>query len=202
LPKPAPRSAPLHVRVDAHDHRQLVEGWQVASCPPDAHADPTTLEELNWLPARVPGTAAGALRDAGRWRPGDERDLDSEDWWFRTRFDAHPAGEGEELALQLGGIATVAEVFLNGVKLLASDSMFASHSLDVGAELTAENELAIRCRALAPMLRERRKPRARWRTSFARCCWAAPRASPRSPPRWARGGPWSSCAAASSPWSS
>src|SRR6202035_3013936 len=104
LPKPAPRSTPLRVRVDAHDHRQLVEGWQVASCPPDAHGDPTTLEELNWLPARVPGTAAGALRDAGRWRPGDERDLDSEDWWFRTRFDADPAGEGEELALQLDGI--------------------------------------------------------------------------------------------------
>jgi beta-mannosidase len=42
--------------------------------------------------------------------------------------------------------------------------MFASHSLDVGSALLAHNELAIRCRALAPLLRPRRRPRARWRT--------------------------------------
>ena len=42
--------------------------------------------------------------------------------------------------------------------------MFASHSVDVGRRLQATNELAIRCRALAPMLATPRKPRARWRT--------------------------------------
>jgi beta-mannosidase len=164
LPDPAPRAAPAHIRVDAHDELELSEGWQAASCPPGAHADPAELEELAWLPARVPGTAAGALRDAGRWRPGDERDLDSEDWWFRTRFRAGPAAPGEEVVLELAGIATVAEVFLNGEQVLASETMFAAHTIDAGALLRDENELAIRCRALAPLLEQARKPRARWRT--------------------------------------
>jgi beta-mannosidase len=142
----------------------LCDGWQAAACRPSDHTDPATLEELTWLPARVPGTAAGALRDAGCWHPGDPGDLDAEDWWFRTRFHAPPAESGEEVTLELDGVATVAEIFLNGRQLLASNTMFASYALDVGVLLVGDNELAIRCRALAPLLRERRKPRARWRT--------------------------------------
>ena len=74
----------------------LSEGWEAASCPPDTHTDATALDGLTWLPARVPGTAAGALRDAGRWRPGDpsDLDLDAEDWWFRTSFDAAAGRSG------------------------------------------------------------------------------------------------------------
>ncbi len=68
--------------------------------------------------------------------------------------------------LGLEGIATVAEVHLNGERLLESDSMFAAHELDVSARLTGENELAIRCCALSPLLRVRRRPRARWRSQL------------------------------------
>jgi beta-mannosidase len=163
-PEPARRAALAGVRVEGHEELALEEGWQAAPCAPDARLDPADLDGLDWLPARVPGTAAAALRDAGRWRPGDGGDLDAEDWWFRTRFHAAPAGAGEELRLELGGIATVCEVFLNGARVLCSESMFESHSLDVGALVRDENELAIRCQALAPKLAQRRKPRARWRT--------------------------------------
>ncbi|HWG07945.1 MAG TPA: hypothetical protein VN672_02950 [Solirubrobacteraceae bacterium] len=145
----------------------LEEDWELAACPPDAHADPSKLEQLDWMPARVPGTVAGALRDAGRWRPGDGRDLDAEDWWFRTRFRSSPAGPDEQVVLALDGLATVSEVFLNGVQVLGSQSMFAAHEVDVGARLQEQNELAIHCRALAPLLAVRRKPRARWRTKLA-----------------------------------
>jgi beta-mannosidase len=150
--------------VEGHDELALEDGWEAADCPPDAYTDPSALGRLEWLPARVPGTAAAVLHAAGRWRPGDHSDLDARDWWFRTRFHAPPVSAGEEVALELGGVATIAEVFLNGAKLLDSDSMFAAHTLDAGPLLREENELAIRCRALAPLLRERRKPRARWRT--------------------------------------
>ena len=69
------------------------------------------------------------------------------------------------MLLALDGIATVAEVYLNGELVLESDSMFAEHRLDVGAQLRgAGNELAVCCRALGPRLKERRRPRARWRT--------------------------------------
>jgi beta-mannosidase len=142
----------------------LDDGWETAACSPDAHTHPGTLDELAWLPARVPGTAAGALRDAGQWRPGDSNDFDAEDWWFRTSFHAPAAVDGEEVVLELDGVATVAEIFLNGAKLITSDTMFATYALDVGALLIGENELAIRCRTLAPLLRQSRKPRARWRT--------------------------------------
>ncbi len=144
--------------------RELSTGWELASTGPDACTGPSGLDALEWLPAQVPGTAAAALRAAGLWRPGDERDFDSEDWWLRTRFEAEPAADGEEAALVLDGIATVAEVYLNGERVLESDSMFAAHRVDVGGRLRGENELAIRCRALAPLLRVSRRPRARWRT--------------------------------------
>ncbi len=62
---------------------------------------------------------------------GEHLDFDAEDWWFRTSFDAEPAADGEEVMLRLDGIATVAEVYLNGERVLESDSMFAAHALDV-----------------------------------------------------------------------
>jgi beta-mannosidase len=161
-----PQAAPprTRVRVQGHEVRQLSDGWRAACTPPGLSSDPATLDAQSWFPARVPGTAAAALRDAGVWHHGSERDFDAEDWWFRTRFDAPAAGEGEEVVLRLDGIATVAEVFLNGELVLESDSMFQAHVLDVGTLLRGENELTIRCRALAPLLGERRRPRARWRS--------------------------------------
>ncbi|HYB23062.1 MAG TPA: hypothetical protein VED41_04645, partial [Solirubrobacteraceae bacterium] len=145
----------------------LAQGWQAASAPAASEPD---LDELEWLTASVPGTAAGALRDAGRWQPGEDHDFDAEDWWFRTSFAAEQAAEDEEVSLHLDGIATVAEVRLNGELVLESDSMFASHTLAVDRRLlasgngAARNELTIRCRALAPLLAQSRRPRARWRT--------------------------------------
>jgi beta-mannosidase len=135
----------------------LDEGWEAAAAAPGA--DPG-----DWLPARVPGTAAGALRDAGLWRPGESRDLDAEDWWFRARFGRPQPGE---TLLRLRGVATVAEIRLNGALLLESRSMFLEHEVDVGSLLADDNELTIRCRALRPLLDGRRSPRARWRTRIA-----------------------------------
>ena len=115
----------------------------------------------------MPGTAAGALRDAGLWDFGSERDFDAEDWWFRTEFEAAPAAAGELVLLRLDGVATVHEVFLNGERIGGGESMFAAASIDVGTALReGANELAIRCLALAPRLGAKRKPRARWRTKL------------------------------------
>jgi beta-mannosidase len=137
----------------------LSDGWEVAPSPPGGCAGPTEVDGLAWRAARVPGTVAGALGEdtAGR-------DLDAEDWWFRCRFDAEPAADGEEVVLALGGLATVTEVYLNGRLVLESESMFAAHAVDVSRRLRGANELVICCRALAPRLAQARKPRARWRT--------------------------------------
>jgi beta-mannosidase len=161
---PPSRAPGARAQVEGHELLALADGWQTASSEPDAHADPSTIAGLDWIAACVPGTAAGALRDAGIWRHGDSRDFDAADWWFRTSFAAQPLAAGEAAHLCLDGIATVAEVFLNGELVLESDSMFAAHALDVTERLRDRNELAIRCRALGPLLAVRRRPRARWRT--------------------------------------
>ena len=160
--------APDQVRVEGHERLDLIDGWRVAACPPDACASPAEADGLGWLPAQVPGTAAGALRGAGSWSFDAERDFDAEDWWFRTEFEAAPAGAAEVVLLRLDGVATVHEVFLNGERVGGGESMFAPASIDVGDALRdGPNELAIRCRALAGQLGARRKPRARWRTRLA-----------------------------------
>lgn len=141
--------------------RQLSDGWELAGTAPGAHPGPDGLDTLEWVPARVPGTVAGALRRAGRAQPDD---LDDRDWWFRTAFAQEPVGEGEAVTLRLEGLATLAEVYLNGALVLEGESMFTAHEVDVGDHLQAENELLICCRALTPRLAVRRRPRARWRT--------------------------------------
>ncbi len=149
--------APTVVRLDT--------GWTAASTPPGAAASAADLDAEAWLEARVPGTAAAVLEGAGLPLDGD---LDAEDWWFRVSFKASPAGDGEEVLLHLDGVATVAEVLLNGESILTSESMFAEHAVDVSGRLAGENELVISCRALEPLLAERRKPRARWRTRLVK----------------------------------
>lgn len=141
--------------------RELTDGWEVAGAEPGACPGPGDLDGLRWRAARVPGTVAAALADAGA---DPARDLDAHDWWFRTRFDAPAMQAGEQAVLHLDGIATIADVHLNGSSILRSESMFEVHAIDVGSRLRASNELSIRCHALAPLLRGRRKPRARWRT--------------------------------------
>ena len=151
-------------RVQGHEVRRLSDEWEAAATAPGECPSATALQALSWRPAAVPGTAAAALRCAGVWKLGEPYDFDAEDWWFRTSFDGAPADADEEVMLCLGGIATVAEVYLNGERILTSSSMFESHTIDVGERLRDANELAICCRALAPLLRQRRRPRARWRT--------------------------------------
>ena len=118
--------------------------------------------------AAVPGTAASALRDLGRWTWGDDDQglLDGSDWWYRCRFDA-PEGPLEgPWQLDLDGLATVADVWLNDEHLLHSENMWVAHQLRV-ERLEAHNMLLLRFAALAPLL-ARRRPRPRWRSLLLR----------------------------------
>ena len=72
--------SPWRHRVDGHDIEPLDHGWQAAVTDGS--------DALTWWPARVPGTAAGVLREAGL---GPDRDLDGQEWSFRTTFEGSPA---------------------------------------------------------------------------------------------------------------
>lgn len=140
-------------RVEVNRRTALGSGWEVAAAP--AGTPREAIDSLDWLPTQ-PGTAAGALRAAGRWDFSQLRVFDAEDWWWRVRFSA----EAGAAVLGFNGLATLAEVWLDGDLILTSDNMFRSHEVPV--TLRGEHELVIRCRALASELAKRR-PRPRWR---------------------------------------
>jgi beta-mannosidase len=156
-PPRLPDGAALAVEVIA------LADWQAAGVPPGFTDHRLDGLEPELLPCPVPGTAAAALLGAGLWPAGGQRDLDAEDWWFRCRFDADPAPAGEETALRLEGVATLADVWLNGEHVLSSQDMHDAHEIVVDDALAGANELVIGCRALAPALGAKR-PRPRWRT--------------------------------------
>jgi beta-mannosidase len=131
--------------------------WSCRPTPVDAVTTPGALDDDGWVPATVPGTAAGAWCDAGRWAVPDAHDFDAEDWWFRTPV----TGLAGPQVLRLDGLATVAEVWWNGALVLRSDSMFQPHRVPV--EATGDDELAIRFLALRPIVTAKH-PRGRWRT--------------------------------------
>src|SRR3954453_4071933 len=108
----------------------------------------------DWIDADVPGTVGDVV--------GGE-DLDEHDWVFRATFEADDPGAAW---LHLGGIATHADVALNGEHVLSTQSMFVAHDVPIDLRERA-NELTITCHALAPLLARPRKPRARWRTRLA-----------------------------------
>jgi beta-mannosidase len=140
---------------------ELRDGWQVAACAPGEHAQAASIASLEWCPAQVPGTVAGPFG----WDT-DPASVDGRDWWYRCAFEAAAAGPDEELALRFEGLATLAEVYLNGRLVLESESMFEVSQLDVGSLVEPLNELAICFRALAPRIAESRRPRARWRSTL------------------------------------
>jgi beta-mannosidase len=153
----------------ASSHEELPLGaWQLAA-PAAPLVDPARLAaaDLPWVPAEVPGTAAGTLRRAGApVDPEDGAALDGRELWWRCRFDGDGGPPGSRV-LRLEGLATLCDAWLNGAHLLRSESMFAAHALDVSARLAGENELLLRFAPLDEALRGRR-PRPRWKTGFAR----------------------------------
>jgi len=136
--------------------------WECVATPPGERAGPEELAgtDLRWTAAAVPGTVASARRDGGLPEPSLD-DLDGQDWWFRCRFDGPVAPPVDGWVLRSGGLATLADVWLNGDHLLRSESMFATHRVPV-ASVGPHNELWLRCAALTPVLR-RRWPRPRWK---------------------------------------
>jgi beta-mannosidase len=142
----------------AADIRPLEQGWTLLVTEAGGHTDPSQIHRpAARIPATVPGTVAGALCDAGlfdRHKPHPLHDKDA--WYFRSLEGEAPG----PTVLRFEGLATIAEIYVNGVLKATSDSMF--ESLDVAVELSGHDDLAICFRALQPHL-DKRGPRARWR---------------------------------------
>ncbi|MDB6087231.1 MAG: beta-mannosidase [Gammaproteobacteria bacterium] len=150
----------------------LTAGWELCSAPAGAYDGPEALTRapVEWLAAQAPSTVADCLRAANLWSlDSPARRFDAEEWWYRLRFGPPPRGLEDPtgaaaFATVLGfdGLATVADVWLNGKPLLSSDNMFLAHELPLEEPLEDQNELVIRFRALDRLL-EARRPRPKWR---------------------------------------
>lgn len=159
-PTPTPAEAEVHGSpADSLWPQRLDTGWQCISTPPGACASPADLPAdlaaQGWLAAPVPGTIASARRAAGQFDVTHPAPLAFDDHWYRLTLN----GIGRR-RLRLHGLATLAEVWVDGVKRLDSDSMFVAHDLDI--ELNGSTTLALCFRSLTPALAAKRS-RARWR---------------------------------------
>ncbi|MBP2291543.1 glycoside hydrolase family 2 protein [Azospirillum rugosum] len=136
------------VSVSGRAATSLSDGWEMR-----------VGEDGEWIQAVVPGTAAQALRDAGLLSLDRPPPLHDRDVVYRRRL----AGEGAR-RLRFHGLATIAEVSLDGERILASDSMFEAQEVPV--TLRGEHDLTILFRALNPVLKAQRG-RGRWPVRLA-----------------------------------
>lgn len=140
------------------DIRPLEQGWTLLLCEPGTFEGPDSINRaLARLSAPVPGTVAQALHAAGLFDPANPTPLHGKEAWYFRPLQGEAPGPA---VLRFEGLATLADVYLNGTLVLTSESMFESH--DVAITLSGEDELAICFRAMTPHL-EKRGPRAKWR---------------------------------------
>ena len=155
------------VPVDSRcqEDRLLTAGWQFALLPPGRASTLAELGEAasSWIEATVPGTALADLFASGQANFDRHPAIDEFDIWYRCRFGAETAEAADRRLLIFDGLATLAEVWLNGVRLLESSNMYLQHSVEVTSYLRNQNELLIRFSSLTSALKTRR-PRPRWRT--------------------------------------
>jgi beta-mannosidase len=130
----------------------LDHGWEFAETTAG-----TARPEDGWRPARVPQTAASALGMTF----DTARDLDRSDFWWRKRIARGETGD----VLRFEGLATLADVWIDGEHTLRSESMFVEHAIDVARTLREGSELVMRFSSLAHAL-EARRARPRWRATI------------------------------------
>lgn len=109
--------------------------WNDAKVPGTIHQD---LLNHN----RIPNPFYGMNEEAVQW-------VENEDWMYRTSFVVTEEQLNRDAAvLELDGLDTYADVFLNGALILRSDNMFVGHKVPVKSVLRkGENSLLIRFRS-------------------------------------------------------
>ena len=109
--------------------------WSDAKVPGTVHQD---LLNHN----RIPNPFYGMNEEAVQW-------VENEDWMYRTSFvvDEHQLSR-DAAVLEMDGLDTYADVFLNGALILRSDNMFVGHKVQVKPVLRkGVNRLLVRFRS-------------------------------------------------------
>lgn len=109
--------------------------WSDAKVPGTVHQD---LLNHN----RIPNPFYGMNEEAVQW-------VENEDWMYRTSFVVDEQQLSRDAAvLEMDGLDTYADVFLNGALILRSDNMFVGHKVQVKPVLRkGVNQLLVRFRS-------------------------------------------------------
>lgn len=109
--------------------------WSDAKVPGTVHQD---LLNHN----RIPNPFYGMNEEAVQW-------VENEDWMYRTSFVVDEQQLSRDATvLELDGLDTYADVFLNGALILRSDNMFVGHKIEVKPVLRkGVNRLLVRFRS-------------------------------------------------------
>lgn len=145
--------------------KQLSEHWRVWKTTPAQYDSPAWIQSASDLPmpATAPKTVALLLLDSTPQPIENLFDLDSFDWWYALDFDKPHSGVKH--FLHFDGLATIADIWLNGVLILHAENMFRAYHVDVTEKLQPKNELAICFRSLKEYLEINRK-RPKWKTKL------------------------------------
>lgn len=140
------------------DMRPLEQGWTLLMTEAGRYHVPADLPRTAFnISASVPGTVAAALTEAGLFDPAHPSPLHDKDVWYRRSLAGETPGPA---VLRFEGLATIAEIFVNGALRHTCQSMF--EPVDLALDLSGQDELAICFRALQPHF-DSKGPRARWR---------------------------------------
>ncbi|WP_052077955.1 glycoside hydrolase family 2 protein [Rhodococcoides fascians] len=137
----------------------LLDGarWQLARTDAGSVLDPGDLPaDLEWIDAEVPGTVASAL---GASLSGVNPD--DHDWWFVAEVST---ADHRRVRVTFGGIATRAQIWIDGSHRRTVTSMFVPEIVDL-TECGPTVRIALHVESLAAQLKSRR-PRGRWRSSL------------------------------------
>ena len=123
----------------------LCDNWQLAFTDTDTKTKRT-------IAGKVPGSVELDLQSAGLigdFAPCDDISAMEflegiDDWTYTTTFDAPKAENGWSRELVFEGLDTIADVTLNGVKIIEARNMFIPHRADVNELLKEKgNELKV-----------------------------------------------------------
>ncbi|WP_415975853.1 glycoside hydrolase family 2 protein [Rhodococcus sp. 077-4] len=137
----------------------LLDGvrWRLARTDAGSVLNPGDLpDDLEWIDAVVPGTVAAAHGSSSAASNPDDHD-----WWFVADV---PTGEHRRVRVTFGGIATRAQIWIDGVHRRTVTSMFVPETVDP-IDCGTTVAIAVHVESLAAHLKSRR-PRGRWRSSL------------------------------------
>lgn len=161
------RSLRLGMASDPWLKHTPISSARYFSCEPAEHVRPPDLQHPAWRETDIPTTIASAMHSSDAFPWHQEGLLDEQDHWFHLVLDCTNLDKKGEHEIAFAGLATETEIWLENELVLQTHNMFREYRINLDGSANQENlDCFVRVVALQSTLNQK-KPRARWRTTFA-----------------------------------